>query len=99
LLELKTSAAVQQQHSGGSLDSVRAIMNAYDYCYGVFLDLGVSHEASETTVKPMWTWLEAERTTNPEAEPVYRVRANLEALMKRGREEERRRYPGGSDGA
>lgn len=92
VLELKTNTD-EQHHDGGNIESVRSLMLEHEYQHGVFLDLRISHSGPQTTVSPEWIWLEAPAPPVPPAkERVYKQAANLEALMKRGREEEIRRY-------
>ncbi len=93
VLELKTNKD-EQHHNGGSIKSVRGLMSKYKYQHGVFLDLRISHVGRETIVSPEWTWLEAPAPPDdrlPSKELVYEHDANLEALIKRGREEAKHR--------
>ena len=90
ILELKTDKQ-RQSHHGGTLQSVREVRERHSYRYGVFLDLGLSAGGAN----PQWTWINAETPVlqGPVAlTPVYRHHKDLEALCRRGRIEERRRY-------
>lgn len=90
VIELKTNHETQGD-AGGSLESVRVLMVEHGYQYGVFLDLKIA----EDSLRPCWRWLDegtALRRETPKEEFVYDG-DDLRALIERGREEERRRYP------
>ncbi len=90
VIEMKTNHEAQRGN-GGSIDSVRTLMREYGYQYGVLLDLRLSGGLPN----PSWQWLDeatAGEQATPESKLVYEVE-DLNALIERGREEERRRYP------
>lgn len=92
VLELKTNKEVQRGEHGGSIESVRSLMQAHQYQFGVFLDLGISHDGPVTTVRPEWVWLESASILDQTPERVYKNASSLTALIERGRTEERHRY-------
>lgn len=52
VLELKKDDSTQT-HTGGSLESARAVQETYCYQHAVLLDLGISRAGS---LKPVWEW-------------------------------------------
>lgn len=90
VLELKTNHEIQGD-GGGGLESVRALMRRHKYRYGVLLDLRIF----QGSLRPRWEWLDGGTAgchAVPEKEAVYSD-GDLNALIARAREEERRRYP------
>jgi hypothetical protein len=95
VLELKTTErearSPADRTSRGSLTSILNIQKQFNYQHAVLLNLRLSPRGPA----PQWTWVElAERQkTGHQPQEVYEA-ASLIALRRRGRSEEKRRYPG-----